>query len=195
MRLYQNTTLFRGIAFVFAIITLPVQGLAGEPFNSALVHDRFCLSGSQAKLVSEHIELQNQPRQVLANSTATVRFSVGSPGHTCATFPTQVRAAAGSAIPAALAFSLNDVNKYQIAHDSPRKLMFTNPYASVYVYGYGTSYVVVAISTTPTESTELGCNNERSYRVTIKTGKVEPFDGCVEAHKSALPEFSQLPPN
>lgn len=89
--------------------------------------------------------------------------------------------------------SLNEVAAFQSTHVTA--LRVGDPNVDVHLYAYGTKYAVVALSRVHGAPTQLGCSNEASYRVTLSSGTVFPFDGCVEAHTRTLPTFSELPPN
>ncbi len=182
------------LLLVAMVSLLPQDVQARDFFDAGLIHDRFCLSGRQAASVAQHLSPTIKNRMRLPQPGTTAQISENAPAIACITSPAHERVALGSAIPTTLALALSDVETHQVHHGTPRGLTFFNGNASVVVYRYDNAYAIVSISNIPLHPTTLGCNHELSLRITIQTGNVVPFDGCVEVHKHILPSFSQLPP-
>lgn len=186
-------------AIVLAGILVSTMTPAGAStaFNPVQVHDRTCMSGLDAEaLVRSQSGRTADLRQLaLAGRHVPVTINQRSPD-ACKTSPMSEQLQGKAAIPASIVLGIVAVRSYQGLHLEAAKPTVFSSNVRVVAYDYSSEFAVVTLSTDEgAGGLELGCRNQVSYRVTINTLKVYPFDGCVEAHVHTLPTFSELPPN
>lgn len=199
----------------------PLAVSAGQAFSTALIRGRICMNVDEASALAEFAKRHAATVEALSENGGTVSvirsgvsYHVSSTGTTasmdvpsavspapsvCSTSPsTDLLASHRYEVPAAYAAGIATVDAYLGARPWD-ELTLSNAAVQVVSYLYGSSYVVVSVSSTQSQRNaggllSLGCSDEASFRYTIRTGQVYQFDGCVEPHVHNLPSFSQLPP-
>jgi hypothetical protein len=200
-------------ALIFAGTILGSQ----PPADAATYSDRLCAAmpemlafASAFKGNAPRLQELSENGTVLSVTKSSAGFKVTSDSAawdvssgaiaaaSCAIFPTGQTLEDTGSISASYVLAFAKVQSYRRNHSWPIPGANATPYNVDVVMARSNEYVTVSVGDNVAHRDASGrilftCEGIEYYRVTISTGLVLPYDGCVEGHSRVLPRLSQLP--